>query len=511
MNAVLPIARARPVAAPGWREHLAGLGAVCAALFLLFARDAASMAGVWWQSSTFNHCLLIPPLIAWLVWQRLPELRRIAPAAWPPGLLLVAAGAGLWLLGEAGSLALARHAALVLMLQGAVLACLGKAVAKGLAFPICYALFLIPAGEELVPPMQTLTAEIAMRLLNFAQVPAHIDGVFISTPTGYFEVAEACSGVKFLIAMAAYGALAANVCFRAWPRRIAFMAACLVVPVLANGVRAWGTIYVAYVTGDNGFADSFDHVIYGGVFFAIVIALIVGGAWPFFDRKVSDPWYDPGELQPEGAASGPRPRLVRTAAAAVALAALAPLWPAAMASAGTTEVPELILPAVPGWQRVPAAGRPWSPTYAGADRTRMGRYRDSAGHEVDLAVAIFARQGEGRELVGFGQGPVPADGSWAWTADAPAPPGGRAERIFSHGTVREALSFYRVGRLTTGSPAAVKLETMKVRLLGGPQRAVAVTVSAEDPGARPALDSFVRALGPVGRLADRAAGLPETD
>jgi hypothetical protein len=50
---------------------------------------------------------------------------------------------------------------------------------------------------------------------------------------------------------------------------------------------------------------------------------------------------------------------------------------------------------------------------------------------------------------------------------------------------------------------------MKVRLLGGPQRAVAVTVSAEDPGARTALDSFVRALGPVDRLADRAAGLPE--
>jgi exosortase A len=510
MTAVLPISAARAETGPGWRDHLAGLGAVWAAFLLLFWRDAASMAGVWWQSSTFNHCLLIPPLIAWLVWQRLPELRQIAPAAWPPGLALVGAGAGLWLLGEAGSLALARHLGLVLMLQGAVLACLGKAVARGLAFPLFYALFLVPAGEELVPPLQTLTAEISMVLLNLAHVPAHIDGVFISTPTGDFEVAEACSGVKFLIAMAAYGALAANVCFRTWPRRIVFMAACLAVPVLANGVRAWGTIYVAYLTGDNGFADSFDHVIYGGVFFAIVIALIVGGAWPFFDRRVSDPWFDPGDLQPDGAAPGPRPRLARTAAAAVALAALAPLWPAAMASAGTVPAPELALPAVPGWQRVAATGRPWSPTYAGADRFSLGRYRDAAGHQVDLAIAVFARQGEGRELVGFGQGAVPADGSWAWTADAPPPPDGRAERIFSHGTIREALSFYRVGRLTTGSAAAVKLETMKVRLLGGPQRAVAVTVSAEDPGARPALDSFVRALGPVGRLADRAAGLPET-
>jgi exosortase len=69
--------------------------------------------------------------------------------------------------------------------------------------------------------------------------------VFITAPGGYFEVAEACSGVKFLIAMVAYGTLVANVCFRSWPRRAAFMAMALVVPILANGVRAWGTVFIA--------------------------------------------------------------------------------------------------------------------------------------------------------------------------------------------------------------------------------------------------------------------------
>ena len=93
--------------------------------------------------------------------------------------------------------------------------------------------------------MQTVTAEIAIVLLGLTGVPAHLEGIFITTPTGYFEVAEACAGVKFLIAMVAFGALVANVCFRSWPRRIAFLAAAIVVPILANGVRAWGTIYIA--------------------------------------------------------------------------------------------------------------------------------------------------------------------------------------------------------------------------------------------------------------------------
>ena len=104
-------------------------------------------------------------------------------------------------------------------------------------------------------------------------------------------------------------------------------------------------------------------------------------------------------------------------------------------------------------------------------------------------------------------------GAWAWTADDAAPPGGKAELIFSHGTIREVLSFYRVGNILTGSPAAVKLATMKAHLLGGPQRAVAVLVSAEAPGdgasARPTINAFLSALGPVAPLADRAAGLPQ--
>jgi lysylphosphatidylglycerol synthetase-like protein (DUF2156 family) len=85
-----------------WRPHLLALAAAAALLLLLFGRDAAHMGEIWWTSSTYNHCALILPIIGWLVWQRLPELRQLQPAAWSPALLLVAAGALLWLLGEAG-------------------------------------------------------------------------------------------------------------------------------------------------------------------------------------------------------------------------------------------------------------------------------------------------------------------------------------------------------------------------------------------------------------------------
>ena len=106
--------------------------------------------------------------------------------------------------------------------------------------------------------------------------------------------------------------------------------------------------------------------------------------------------------------------------------------------------------------------------------------------------------------VGFGQGA--AGPGWVWTGDAPAPPNGRAERIVSHGEVREVVSFYRVGDILTGSTMGAKVEMMKVRVLGGPQRAVAILVSAPEPATgaspRPAIDRFVAALGPLEQLAD---------
>ena len=66
------------------------------------------------------------------------------------------------------------------------------------------------------------------------------------------------------------------------------MALALVVPVLANGVRAWGTIVLAGRLGIQ-FAAGFDHVFYGWVFFAVVMALTMLAGWPFFDRARDDP------------------------------------------------------------------------------------------------------------------------------------------------------------------------------------------------------------------------------
>lgn len=505
----IPYDRAPLLDFTGWRGHLTALGVVAFAILTLFFDDVWSMVSIWWNASTFGHCLFIPVIIAWLVQQRLADLRQLAPVAWTPGLLWLALGALAWLIGAAAGVAMIRHFALVLMFQGACVSLLGPAVTRALAFPLFYAFFMVPFGEEIVPPLQLVTARLAMIFLDLWGVPAHMEGIFITTPTGYFEVAEACSGAKFLIAMTAYGVLVCNVCFRTWPRRIIFMTGALTLSVLANGVRAFATILVAHLTTVDA-AVGFDHVVYGWVFFAIIMVVVMAAAWPFFDRKPGDPWFDPRALQ---AAVAVRSQAGGIAGGALALIVAAPLWLAATAATADPLPATLDLPTVTGWTRIDAPqSYPWKPRFDGADHFVMDSYRNAAGQQVDLTIATYNRQDEGRKLVGFGQGAVDPDSEWVWSSPASAPSNGRGEQITAPGpTVRHVVSFYIVGRgQPTGSKPAVKIETMKARLLGTDQRAVAILVSAQEGEGHPsdaAIAAFLSDLGNVKDLADRSAGI----
>jgi exosortase A len=492
-----------------WRRHLLVLGGVALALLWLFRGDVGDVTYIWWTNTTFGHCLFIAPVLAWLVWQRRAELAALKPVAWWPGLPLVFVGGIGWLLGDAASVALARHLGLVMMLQGAVVTVLGPNVARGLLFPLCYAVFMVPFGEGMEAPLQTLTVEMVMPLLHLFGVPAAVDGVLITIPNGYFEVAEACSGAKFVIAMIAYGALVANVCFVSWGRRALFMAVAVIVPVIANGLRAFGTIYAAHLTSVER-ATGMDHIVYGWVFFGLVMAAVIALGWHWFDRAPDDAAFDPARLQ-----TVPTRRIDTLVAGALVLtvAAIFPAWGGAIAGRAQSLPASIALPAVPGWQRsaTPARGA-WSPHYPGADHYLIGRYEDGRSNAVDLALAVYGSQREGKELVSFGNGVLRQDDIWVRIDDLPDLSGGAAMRITAPGPIeRQVVSWYRIGDVLTHDDTVAKIETLKAKLFGGPQRAVAVHVSAEvQPGVdtRAVLARFLAALGPVDRVADRAAGMP---
>ena len=493
-----------------WRQSLILLALTWSALGLAFFSDWLAMLGQWWNSSTYNHILLVPAIVGWLIWQRRDAIAQFSPAPWRWGLLALSCAVMLWVLGAFAGFDLLRQAGAVAMLPASALLLLGPRIFAALLFPFAYMVFLVPFGDELVPPLQTFTATLTIWLVHASQVPATINGVFIDTPAGLFEVAEACSGVKFLIAMIALGVLVGNVCFVSWRRRLAFFALCVVVPILANGVRAWGTIFAAQYVGVER-AGGIDHLIYGWVFFAIVIAAVLGMSWRFFDRGINDPlvnverlktsaWLNRAERSPISFITG------SLGAALLVLGGIA--W-AGAADALTAPMPrQVFLPQVPGWQRVPYEPQAsWQPRAGGADHRLLGRYRDLAGNEVDVFYALYSAQGEGREAGGFGQGALITDSGWSWTSPGPSAALARSDRLMARGKIeRLALTYYRTGPLLTGSNTRLKLANMADRLLLRPRPTAMLILSAEQrPGTSAALSLgvFRKAIGEPGQWMDR--------
>lgn len=490
-----------------WRYHLVLLAGAWVAIGLLFAPDIADMVASWSRTGAFNHCFLIGPIAAWIVWRRRIVLARMAPEFSAAGVVLVLVAGLIWTAGEAGHVALLRQAAAVIAAQGAVVALLGRAVSRALLFPLVFSLFLIPAGSELEPLLQHGTARAAVALLALAGTSADLQGVVIETQAGVFRVAEACSGVGFLLAMSAFALLVGLLCFRTPMRRVIFFGLAVGAALVANVLRAFLIMEAANRFGiSHPFVS--DHLIYGWLLFALVLVLLFGAASRWFERDAGDPDIDPSRLQ--GIASRRAPG--RYLAGIIVALALPRLWLGVTAPEQAAASLPPVEPVVAGWSRTPVAAVPaWQPRFAGATWIGQWRYAHPDGYAVDLAVAIFDRQVEGQEIVGYGQGAVGIEGEsgWVGAGAAPRPQNGRGEWLRSPtGRTRYAATFYLIDGRVTGSQAVAKLASIAARLVpGGDAGAVAVIVSADaDTPDQAALSAsrFLKAAGSAQEIADRS-------
>jgi exosortase A len=308
-----------------------------AGLAWLFRPEIAAAVAVWFDSTAYGHCFLVLPIAAWLAWDRREAARGLAPVPTPwPALAVIPLGLA-WFVAERLGLMEGRQLAAVAIVVALVVALLGFRLARVFAAPLAYLVFLVPFGSFLVPSLQTVTADFIDVGLGVLGIPHAVDTFTIDIPEGAFYVAEACAGLRFLIAAIAFGALYACVTYSSPWKRLAFLAASMVVPILANGIRALGIVVAGHLMG-NAEAAAADHLIYGWGFFSAVIVLLTLAGLPFRDPVRPLPAPPVARVAPP-----PFGHLLGVAALAVLLAAIAPA--ATLALDRPEAAPNLNLPA----------------------------------------------------------------------------------------------------------------------------------------------------------------------
>ena len=297
------------------------------ALLLLYWSTAASMVSVWNSSETFAHGYAILPISLWLIWRRREVFSRIPAEPWWPALgLLALCGAG-WLLARAGEVQVVMQYAFVAMFPALALALLGRRLAGALAFPLLFLLFAVPFGEAFVPSLINFTADFTVALVRATGIPVLRNGTMFELPTGNWSVVEACSGVRYLISSITLGCLYAYLSYRSLKRRVLFIGLSIIVPIVANGLRAYMIVMIGH-TSDMALATGVDHLIYGWLFFGLVMFIMfwIGSFW----REDTDepPAATATAAAPAAVAHAKGAPLRRFAGMTAAVLALAALWPA---------------------------------------------------------------------------------------------------------------------------------------------------------------------------------------
>jgi exosortase A len=501
-----------------WPRAGALLALLLAWTLFWYFETGSAIVGIWLRSETFTHGFLVVPIVLWMVWRKRGSLSHLQPQpnAWGVALLGMAGLA--WMLGELVAINALTQLAFVAMLALLVPALLGLAVARALLFPLAFLFFAVPFGEFAMPQLMEWTADFTVLALRLSGIPVYREGLQFVIPSGNWSVIEACSGVRYLIASVTVGTLFAYLNYQSTKRRVLFIVVSILVPVIANWLRAYMIVMLGHLSG-NKLATGVDHLIYGWVFFGIVIMLMfmIGARWAEPEPSVSaadiDSVTQTKPLSPGAAVARPRFELAAVLIAVLVALPLGANW--AMNHATDTAQPQLTAPArlSPQWALVSDQAPEFKPAFQDPS-AEINRLYTAGQQVVGLYLGYYRQQNYQRKLISSENVLVPSkDPLWAQVSSS------NREITFNQQPtkVREAelrkltasaapsderlivWQLYWVnGQLMTSS-AQAKLQATLQRLLGrGDDAAVVILYTAKtaDPETGQGLQAFVQANGP---------------
>lgn len=483
----------------------AGIGVGLLALALLFQSEVSAAVGVWRSSTAFNHCFFVIPIVLFLIWDRRDALRRVWPSPCP---LAITAGLPLalaWFVAERVGLMEGRQLVALSFAELLFFVVLGPRLWWMVAGPLLFLYFLVPFGAFLTPTLQDITTAFVAHCLPALHIPIYTDRHTIEIPEGSFLISKACAGLRFLIAAVAFGCLYALLMFRSAPRRAAFIGLSVIVPVLANGVRACCIVALGHYLGSVKAVET-DHVLYGWIFFSAVILILAMLGLPFRqDRSPCANWMSQRSPRAESIAWP----LLMSVAGVLALAAIGP---AGAAQLDRNSDRNLNMPRLNSVSE--CVSQPMSSTMSLAGQMAVREFGCDQGR-ISLAIEVFSPRSTAARLA-TEQRRLMGDVAWEDLETSPIPNSNGLWTLWRTVTPPRVIATgIWVGGKPTSLDLMARVHMAWCSIFGGPFKPVLIELSADtgalradtpDPESSAALlVDFVRTHPTLSALASRLA------
>jgi exosortase len=283
-------ATARPAARLSARR--VAVAQVCAAIAIacaVFGPILYYMVVHWASVDDYSHGFLVGPLAAYFAWERRADLRRTPIAPSWLGVVPLAIGTLSLAVGRLGVELMTMRSAFVFTIIGLVLLLLGRAVFRVLAFPLLFLFLMVPLPQSLVNvvtfPLQLMAADVAVNALHMLEIPALREGNIIHLAHTQLFVAEACSGLRSLMALGTLAVVFAYFFRRDYIERAVILLSAVPIAIVVNAFRVALTGYLTHRFGESA-AEGVIHQTEGfftfGLAFALLLveASLLAALWP---------------------------------------------------------------------------------------------------------------------------------------------------------------------------------------------------------------------------------------
>ena len=244
------------------------------------------MGSLWLYSSAHHHALLALPVSSWLIMRRgidngaLPVNTQFFPTA----SVLIVPALGFAVLGASQDIKLLSHASIVLLIIAAFIASFGPRQALAHGFALAFLGFMIPIGDMIIPPLQEVTTLAILGGFNVLGMDISRDGFLLTTNAGRFDVAQACAGMRFLMAALMMATLFAYFKISEHAQRYRYIALAIALAIFANNARAFTMVLVATLS-DMRYATGMDHYYFGWIIYLVMFLALYALGMRFADKR----------------------------------------------------------------------------------------------------------------------------------------------------------------------------------------------------------------------------------